>query len=186
MRRRNKNLPYPGNYYAEEDPAKRLEILQREKDYDPYGDFRLKLFEKRYKREKNGSYSDLFARAWVMMHMSADAGFGFFTKKRKLKEWEGYAKDFALIVFPLADSMERSILHEEYKAFFNVYFDTCMVDQNYSTGAFGVNRLSDEAIYAKIGMELHLCTADFPGELNLADDFKKLNLAAMEAYQAYV
>ena len=29
-----------------------------------------------------------------------------FTKKRKLKEWEGYAKDFALIVFPLADSME--------------------------------------------------------------------------------
>ena len=181
-------LPWPECYYAETDPALRLQMLNEHMDEDPDGNqIRLQLHQRRYVTKKKLFFSsenvDMFMRSWMLMKVSATQAEEHWQEAALVKEWRGYMKNLLLADSDYADGLARELLCREWTAFFEQYLALCLHDRTFSTALSGTIHLSRNAIAEKIAAEWELLTEEFPEKLHLSEDFYDFHRCAADVYR---
>ena len=164
---------WPDNYYQEDDPQVRKELLDGVLRNSPSEDDlrRNEILKRRYRKN-----DDLFMEAWLMINMCEQDHIGILNRKRKEREFLKYAEQLMVSGSP------DPVLCLEWKAFAEKWIRTCLSRQ-YRSAGFGVISMRDEAVAGKIAREINTVTRDIPRRFSKEDSFLPLRKILIEVYK---
>ena len=161
-------------YYKELDPAKREKILKElEETVTDKQDWELRkqLFDLRYTKNKQGEYVDRFLRGWLELKVAAMNLDRLFSEKKNKKTAMEVRKQLCL---EQTELYTRETLYREMCNLVARYATACLKDTNYNSFIWGIGKISDEKVKAKIEGDLKMIGKTLPERLGFETEFQIL------------
>lgn len=175
---------WPDNYFAEAAPEKRKQILdQAMAENAEMAEQIGRLFERRYKKDKNGKYADTFLREFLQLKMTAENLDSMFAEKKNKK---AAVRALHQMCLDEASEFPEEILYREMCQLAAWYIRICAGDKNYTAILWGLGKKSDAKITEKIALDLDRIGEAIPKYLDMEEEFRILKRAILDMKEKYL
>ncbi len=171
-------------YYKETDPIKRKEIL----DTLPADACSLNqqkqlhaLFDLRYASNGKGGYNDRFIGAWMELKIVIENRVGGLAKRRNSRQ---VSKALQTLCLNRTDEFDRDILYHEMCHLVSLYIYACSTDSTYGSLLWGMGKISDDKLQAKLAADLKQVKETIPQYAADTDNFDILKNAITDTLGA--
>ena len=137
---------------------------------------RMDLLRKRFDFRR-GSYTDYFLQAVMALKQydspsgrHADAG-------RLFDDLMQYTDDLCVRERPVSEALEK-----EWENLAAVWIESCLASKNYTSGPFGLGRLSEEKIARKIAYDIDFVTRILPMAADMQEEYLPLRECMVRVY----
>ena len=176
--------PWVMNYMTEISRKKRRQILNdaiEAEGMSPENELRSRLYEARFGLNEK-SETDVFIRGWMTLYNLPNLAKGLFGKKRMRKNLDSVAADWKTEMAASYGSIGDEVLYQELFHMVMVYIHLCMTDRNYYSVVFGMGRMQDSTLTAKIAGDVFRVAVDIPQQYGCEQEFPLLARAAEDAF----
>lgn len=173
-------------YFETTDKEERRNILDRIKAKGEDEEFvRIceELYDHRYvSREKKVQNIDYAIRGWVNMKFLPEVARGWFSKKGLRAKVDEILDDLGYNVCAKYGVRGREILYKDLCNAIRVYIKLCQSDKGYSSILFGIGRIKQDKLIAKMGHDIVTVSYSIPKEIGMIKEFEALAQAAKTAF----
>ena len=149
------SVSWPRIFYDEMDAAARKDMLEEaiRQELDPENDSaRKQIFEARYeKKERSGVMPDRYLQLVLECIYAANQKRGSAKNAKKILKM---MEDLGMTAAASGDSALREALRAEIRHAVRLYITICRQDRHYSSIVFGLGRMSEESVTAKIRSDI--------------------------------
>lgn len=175
------------DYYKEQDPLKRGEILRILEEREPGEENRLRraIYDRRYacKSQRNdGELADGYIGLWMSMRLLADKSRGFLGKKSLRKELVKQMDRLGIPAFMDQGELARELLFDEFYHMAALYIHISLTDRSYGSTFLGMMPLKEEQLHAKLSDEVSRIAYEIPANLGMEEEFSIFTRAVADAF----
>lgn len=177
---------WPENYYLENDPKLRWELLQsaaQEGKIDPQEKaMREDLWTRRYgkKPAKKGPPSDGYIGLWMTMSLHLRDLNSRFRRRSIIKELDQKLNELGVDATQL-DGRMRELVDLELLHAMRIFYSTC-TEGTYNSQLFGLMRLKEDRLIEKIVYDVYDIAYLMPEKLGMNERFCALQKAAYQGF----
>ena len=185
------DTPTIAKYYREQDPMKRLALLEKstEQGEEPEANaIRRELWDLRYSENSElgpDTRADGFLALWMTMEFNRNAGSRFFGEKSASKEIRKYLTKLKFQETRARGELYEQLMYRECCHLIMLYLELCKKDKSYNTTLFGIVRINEERATSKIHRDIYETAVCLPETLKMQEELGIITRAARETYSLY-
>lgn len=171
-------------YMRETDSLKRKRILDQaieEEGMLPENELRSALYDARY-QVQDGRGIDCFIRGLMLLKFLENASTGLFGSKRTEKEKQKIAEDWQLERAKAYGETGEEVLYQEFFNTAKLYIELCKDDSSYRSVLFGLGRMKDEKMIAKLANEFYKLGYAIPARFDMREELAPFTRALTDAF----
>ena len=171
-------------YMRETDSIKRKTILDQaveEEGMLPENELRCALYDARY-QVQDGRGIDCFIRGLMLLKFLESSSTGFFGGKRTEREKRKIAEDWQLERAKAYGETGETVLYQEFFNTAKLYIELCRNDSSYRSVLFGLGRMKDEKMIAKLANEFYKLGYTIPARCDMREDLAPFTRALTDAF----
>ena len=182
------DTPTITQYYREQDPMKRLELLNQsiEAGEEPEANEIWKeLWECRYSDSQVGGKdmkADGYLALWMAMEFNRGAGNKLFGPKGAKKEITKQLEKLKFQEFRKKGQLEEELLYRECCHMVRLYMELCATDRSYNTTFCGIISISKDKAKKKLQRDIYETAIALPEAVGMEEELGIITRAAREMY----
>lgn len=183
------DTPTIAQYYREQDPMKRLELLNQsiEAGEEPEANaIRKELWEGRYKdspQTGKDMKADGYLALWMAMEFNRKAGSGLFGSKGARKEINKKLDELKFQEIRQKGALWEELLYRECRHMVNLYIELCGTDKSYNTTFCGIISISKDKAKKKLQKDIYETAIALPEDIQMQEELGMITRAAREMYE---
>lgn len=183
------DTPIITGYYRENDPMKRLALLEQsiQEGETPEADaVRKELWNIRYADSAEmgkDSKADGYLGLWMSMEFNKGAGNKFFGAKSACKELRKHLEKLKFKEFQEKGGIHAELLYRECCHLARLYMELCATDRAYNTTLCGIMSISKDKSKEKLKRDMYETAVLLPQSIKMEEELAIITKAAREMYE---
>ena len=171
-------------YMRETDSLKRAKILQAaiaEEGMLPENELRSKILEARHPLQ-DGRPIDCFIRGLMHLKFMDGGSMGLFGNKRIEKEKQKVYEDWQIDLVKSYGEVGEEVLYQELFNMAKLYIELCHDDSAYRSVFFGLGRMKEDKLTAKIANEFYKLGYAIPARFDMQEELRPFTRGLTDAF----